>query len=116
MKLIKTIALFVAVCWISTSWAQEIVGEGKNLIVSEFRVEAGPIATMRQIVGIAKNVGVVAMSDVFIEINLYDEQNVLVGNAIAHGMNLAPSGAWRFIAPATVRFHRAVISKVTAYK
>jgi hypothetical protein len=116
MNLLRAIAVFVTAFWISTSWAQVIVADGKNLAVSEFRVEAGPVNTMRQVVGIAKNIGDVTMSNVIVEINLYDEQNVLVGNTAALGMNLAPGETWRFVAPAPVRFHRAVIAKLSAYK
>jgi hypothetical protein len=118
MKIIKTILLLIAALWISGALAQEpnIVGEAKNLQLLEFRVEAGPVATMMQVVGVARNVGSVAFSNVFIEVNLYDERGVLVGNTIAHGMNLAPGGAWKFSAPATTSFHHAEIAKITAYK
>jgi hypothetical protein len=118
MKTIKTILQLMAALWISTASAAgpTIVGEGKSLQVQESRVEVDPNVGIIQVVGIARNLGVTAMANVFIEVNLYDERGVLVGNAIAHGMNLAPGGWWKFSAPTTTRFHHAEISKITAYQ
>lgn len=118
MKAIKNILLLVAALWVSTASAagQTIVAEGKNLQIQEVRVEAGPSVGIAQVVGIARNVGATALANVFIEVNLYDERGVLVGNAVAHGMNLAPGGWWKFSAPTATRFHSAEIAKVTAYQ
>jgi hypothetical protein len=119
MKISRTVLLLMAALWISTTSAAgpgpAIVGEGRNLQVQEFRVEAAPTG-IGQVVGIARNLGSTALANVFIEVNLYDERGVLVGNTIAHGMNLAAGGWWKFSAPTTTRFHHAEIAKITAYQ
>jgi hypothetical protein len=118
MKIIKTVFLLLAALWISIASAAEptMEGEGKRIQIQEFRVEVDPKFGIIQVVGIARNLAVTAMANVFIEVNLYDERGVLVGNTIAHGMNLAPGGWWKFSAPTMTRFHHAEISKVTAYQ
>jgi hypothetical protein len=118
MKAIKMVLLLMAALCISTTSAAipTVEGEGKSLQVQEFRIEVDPHTGIIQIVGIARNLGVIAMANVFIEVNLYDERGVLVGNTIAHGMNLAAGGWWKFSAPTATRFHHAEISKITAYQ
>jgi len=118
MKTIKTALLFIATLWISVASAAQptLVGEGKNVQIKEYRVDVDPLAGVIQVVGVARNIGNFALSNVFIEFNLYDESGTLIGNTIAHGMNLTAGRWWKFSAPITTKFNYAEIAKITAYQ
>lgn len=55
------------------------------------------------ITGIAVNQSPKAIKNAFIRFNLYDAENILVGNTIAHASNIGPGEQWRFRATATVK-------------
>lgn len=52
---------------------------------------------------------------VFIKFNLYNSQDSLVGNTIAHAQELKPHGKWIFQARAVEEFTKIEVSDIQAY-
>jgi hypothetical protein len=83
--------------------------------VDNLQAVAGDAAPITYIIGTATNTTDKSIGAVFVDFNLYDKQNTLVGNAKSGVNNLGPGGTWQFKAGVTVPYDHFTLSKVTTY-
>lgn len=70
----------------------------------------------RYITGTIKNNSKSKCSYVSVDINLYDENGVQIGNTFANSLNLVSGGLWKFKAPITAENAKTCkIVSITAY-
>lgn len=70
------------------------------LAIKDVSVISDPDAAgLPAVTGIATNTSNEVIKSAFININLLDAQDAVVGNTIAMGRNISPGQAWRFKAP-----------------
>lgn len=101
--------LSMAVMGCATAHGDELVS------VRQFQAVADDVPPIGYLTGVATNVSDKPLKAVFLNFNLYDDNQVLVGNAIASAQNLSPGQDWRFRAPTAVLFAKATLVKIDAY-
>lgn len=69
---------------------------GPNVDWSDKRSEGGRDRRANEIRGTIENIGTKTYSFVQVEINLYDDENMQIGNLVANVSNLEPGGKWNF--------------------
>jgi hypothetical protein len=83
------------------------------LSVSGVQFQPDPAAPgLGHLIGIAHNDTDNLMPTAVVEFNLYNAQDVMVGNTLAIGQNLAANGTWQFDAPTTKPFAKWRISRI----
>ena len=90
----------------------------KNSVLEVQSLEAKqlvPNTAAGEITGIAVNNSKNLIRNAFIKFKLYDENKVVVGNAIAHVSDIGPGEKWQFRAGAAVPFSTVVVSDINVY-
>ena len=111
MKGIYAVAVATCMAITTTAMAQQNLA----VRVDNLQTVAGEAPPISYIVGTATNTTDKPISAVFVDFNLYDKQNTLVGNAKSGANNLGPGGTWQFKAGVTVPYDHFTLSKVTTY-
>jgi len=106
-------ALLAAVCTVAAAPAS--AQQSQAVRVDSMQAEAGELLPFSYIVGAATNVTDKRLKAVFLNFNLYDSQNMLVGNTATVAHDLDAGGAWQFRAPVTVPYHHFTLVRVNAY-
>jgi hypothetical protein len=107
-------ALVVVLCMAATASAS--AQQSQAVRVDSMQAESGGgLAPVSYIVGSATNVTDKRLKAVFLNFNLYDSQNTLVGNTNTFVNDLDAGGAWQFRAPVTMPYHHFTLVRVNAY-
>lgn len=85
-----------------------------SLQVSALQVGTEPTG-VQFVTGVATNTSNAPIKSAFVQFNLYDAQNNLVGNTVANGINIAPGDRWIFKADAAQQFDHAKLTSVDTY-
>lgn len=110
----KTIyALLTAVCAVVSVSAS--AQQSQAVRVESMQAVAGELAPISYIVGAATNITDKPLKAVFLNFNLYDERNMLVGNAATVAHDLDAGGSWQFRASVAVPYHHFTLVRVNAY-
>ncbi|AET95281.1 hypothetical protein BSFA1_80220 (plasmid) [Burkholderia sp. SFA1] len=105
--------LFSVITSLAVLSAPAFAAESALDVTDDLRVVAGQ-SPYGSLTGTATNTSDKVIARATIQFNLYDENNNLVGNAIAQASQVAPGERWIYTAPVPVPFHHAQVSKVTA--
>lgn len=84
-----------------------------RVTVSNVQVGTAPEG-YQAVLGLAHNNTNSTLANVFVKFKLYDASGSIVGNTIAHGQDIGPGENWKFSAPTSQPFSRAVLSSITA--
>jgi hypothetical protein len=104
---------FLATAFALVTAANAYAGNA-GLQVSGLQVGTEPTG-VRFVTGVATNTTNAPIKSAFVQFNLYDAQDNLVGNTIANGVNIAPGDRWVFKADAAQQFDHAKLMSVDTY-
>ncbi|MTK12723.1 MAG: hypothetical protein F8N39_11740 [Clostridiaceae bacterium] len=83
--------------------------------VKDMKIVSGETSSISYIEGIFTNTTGKTLNVVSLQFNLYDKQEIMVGNAAAIGNNITAGGVWKFRAIAVIPYDHATLSGINSF-